>query len=193
MLILLGPGADGYELVLIEKRSDLRSHAGQVAFPGGGIESVDVDPVAAALREAKEEVGVDPASGHGARGAAGGAHPPQRLRRHLGGRLVGGSGRRSSRSTSARWPPCTRWPSRTCSTRPTAAPGCIRAGFSGPAFELGDLYVWGFTAYLLDGLFDLLGWTLPWDTARTTRSRRGSSANASDAVASPGKAMRASR
>jgi hypothetical protein len=41
-------------------------------------------------------------------------------------------------------------------------------GFSGPAFEIGELYVWGFTAYLLDGLFDLLGWTQPWDRERTT-------------------------
>jgi hypothetical protein len=41
-------------------------------------------------------------------------------------------------------------------------------GFSGPAFVLGDLYVWGFTAYLLDGLFDLLEWTRPWDVGRTT-------------------------
>ena len=41
-------------------------------------------------------------------------------------------------------------------------------GFSGPAFLLGDLYIWGFTAYLLDGMFDLLGWTQPWDTSRTS-------------------------
>ena len=33
---------------------------------------------------------------------------------------------------------------------------------------LGELYVWGFTAYLLDGMFELLGWTLPWETERTT-------------------------
>ena len=36
------------------------------------------------------------------------------------------------------------------------------AGFQGPAFVVGDLYIWGFTAYLLDELFDLLGWTRPW-------------------------------
>ena len=41
-------------------------------------------------------------------------------------------------------------------------------GFSGPVFLLGDLYIWGFTAYLLDGMFDLLGWTLPWDETRTS-------------------------
>jgi hypothetical protein len=45
----------------------------------------------------------------------------------------------------------------------------LPGGFSGPAFVLDDLYVWGFTAYLLDGLFDLLGWTVPWDAGLTTQ------------------------
>ena len=40
------------------------------------------------------------------------------------------------------------------------------AGFTGPGFVVGDLFVWGFTAYLLDGLFDLAGWTVPWDATR---------------------------
>ena len=40
------------------------------------------------------------------------------------------------------------------------------AGFSGPGFLVGELFVWGFTAYLLDGLFDLAGWTVPWDGNR---------------------------
>ena len=40
------------------------------------------------------------------------------------------------------------------------------AGFSGPGFVVGDLFIWGFTAYLLDGLFDLAGWTADWDRGR---------------------------
>ena len=36
----------------------------------------------------------------------------------------------------------------------------------GPAFELDDHLVWGFTAILLDVLFDRLGWTEPWDPDR---------------------------
>ena len=38
--------------------------------------------------------------------------------------------------------------------------------YRGPAFEVGDLFVWGFTAMLLSSLFELAGLALPWDTAR---------------------------
>jgi len=44
-----------------ERSPDLRSHSGQVAFPGGKIDPGDSGPAAAALREANEEVSLDPA------------------------------------------------------------------------------------------------------------------------------------
>ena len=49
--------------VILTLRTDqLRNHAGQVAFPGGRIEAEDADATAAALREAQEEIGLDPAA-----------------------------------------------------------------------------------------------------------------------------------
>lgn len=50
---------DGSPLLLYTRRaSTLRRHAGEVSFPGGRIDASDADPLAAALREAEEEVGL---------------------------------------------------------------------------------------------------------------------------------------
>jgi 8-oxo-dGTP pyrophosphatase MutT (NUDIX family) len=62
VLLALSPvsGADDLRLVLVQRRETLRQHAGQVGLPGGAVEPGDADGVAAALREAEEEVGLDP-------------------------------------------------------------------------------------------------------------------------------------
>lgn len=49
-------------LLLTKRSSNLRKHAGQVAFPGGAVDSSDASLIAAALREAQEEVAIPPSS-----------------------------------------------------------------------------------------------------------------------------------
>ncbi len=48
-------------VLLTQRNPDLKDHPGQISFPGGRVEPQDVSPAATALREAEEEVGLDPA------------------------------------------------------------------------------------------------------------------------------------
>ncbi|RVU35884.1 CoA pyrophosphatase [Hwanghaeella grinnelliae] len=60
VLVALVDRPDGFTVLLTQRTDHLRDHAGQISFPGGKIEEHDEDPVATALREAEEEVGLAP-------------------------------------------------------------------------------------------------------------------------------------
>ena len=61
--VLVGviPRAEGASVLLTRRNEALRHHGGQVSFPGGRVEPGDATPLAAALREAAEEVGLQAA------------------------------------------------------------------------------------------------------------------------------------
>ncbi len=166
VLILLSRPVDDYEIVFVEKSADLRSHAGQIAFPGGTMEPDERDPVAAALREAEEEAGIDPASVEVL-----GALPKAHIRR---------SGFDVT-SVIGWWreprPLAPADPFEIQAVHRIGVPTLLDPanrltwelpnGYRGPAFVIGELFIWGFTAYLLDGMFDLLSWSRPWDDTVT--------------------------
>jgi 8-oxo-dGTP pyrophosphatase MutT (NUDIX family) len=61
VLVGLVDRIEGPALLLTQRTDHLRDHAGQICFPGGRIEAGDESAAAAALREAEEEIGLDPA------------------------------------------------------------------------------------------------------------------------------------
>jgi 8-oxo-dGTP pyrophosphatase MutT (NUDIX family) len=164
VLILFGEGPSGPDLLLIEKSAHLRSHAGQPAFPGGGVDPEDDFPVGTALREAQEEAGIDPA---GVRVVATLAElylpPSDRLVVPVVGwwddpREVA-VGDPDEVARVARVPladlvdPANRYRLR------------HPMGYVGPAFCVADMEVWGFTAGLLDAILEAAGLAQPWDTS----------------------------
>jgi len=61
VLVALTDGPDGAEVLLTRRAEHLSSHRGEMSFPGGRLDDGET-PLAAALREANEEVGLDPAA-----------------------------------------------------------------------------------------------------------------------------------
>jgi 8-oxo-dGTP pyrophosphatase MutT (NUDIX family) len=61
VLVPLVDRPEGMHVLLTQRATHLKNHAGQVSFPGGRVEPTDAGPWEAALREAREEIGLDPA------------------------------------------------------------------------------------------------------------------------------------
>ncbi len=60
VLIPIIEHAQSLSVLLTQRSADLKNHAGQISFPGGGMEAVDTDITQTALRETHEEVGIGP-------------------------------------------------------------------------------------------------------------------------------------
>lgn len=168
VLLLVGP-VEGdparQDVVLTERAHDMRSHAGQVAFPGGSLDPGE-DAVAAALREAEEEVGLDPTSvdvvtvlpelymshrDFGITPVVAWWHRPHPLR------VV--EPREVASIVRAPLDELADADARFTVTHPS--------GYRGPGFDADGLLVWGFTAGVLSRFLSLAGLERPWDTGRT--------------------------
>jgi 8-oxo-dGTP pyrophosphatase MutT (NUDIX family) len=61
VLVALVDRPEGLSVLLTQRASQLVNHAAQISFPGGRLEETDADVAGAAVREAQEEIGLDPA------------------------------------------------------------------------------------------------------------------------------------
>jgi 8-oxo-dGTP pyrophosphatase MutT (NUDIX family) len=155
------------DVLLLERAHTLGSHPGQVAFPGGSIDAEET-PVQAALREAVEETGLD-ADGVEVLGMLqelGLAHSNFLVAPVLGWWRSPSPVRVVDYAESAQ---VFRVPVRDLLDPDNRVMATVhRAGrtFDSPAFTVNGVVVWGFTGIVLNGLFEQLGWAVPWDRSR---------------------------
>ena len=164
VLVLFGDGPEGPDLLLTERAHTMRSQPGQVSFPGGSTDDGE-DAVATALREAQEETGLDPDGvdvfavlpriwlpprnfavapvlaywDHPSDVRVVNEHEVHAVFRTPVETLLDPANRFSVRHP---------------------------LGWNGPGWMIGpdrDVLLWGFTAGILDALFDHVGWTREWD------------------------------
>jgi 8-oxo-dGTP pyrophosphatase MutT (NUDIX family) len=162
VLMLFGYDGHGPDVLLLRRADTLGSHPGQVAFPGGGAEPGDDGPVGTAVREAVEEVGLDPS----------GVRPLALLPRLI----VPVSGFRVT-PVLAHWTD----PSAVRAVDPAETAAVARVPISmlvdphnrlrvrhpsgrvTPAYLAPGMLIWGFTAGVLTVLLGLAGWDRPRD------------------------------
>ena len=176
VLVLLGeqPGT-GPDVLILQRAATLRNHAGQPAFPGGAADPGDADAAATALREANEEVGLDPATASVLT-----LLPPLYL----------------PVSSFVVTPVLAWWhaPHRVYPRQPAEVESVARvpvaelvdpanrirvrhpSGWIGDAFDVRGMLVWGFTAGIISTLLDLAGWSRPWNPQRIMELPRSSAA-----------------
>jgi len=162
--MLFGEGTAGPDLLLTQRSATMRSHAGQPAFPGGASDPGE-DAITAALREGQEETGLVPESVLPVALFPDLYLPPSGflVRPVLGYWREPGAVRAVDPAETAA---VARVP--VAELADPANRGLVwhPSGFVGPAFEVADLVVWGFTAGLVDTLLELGGWTVAWDQNR---------------------------
>jgi 8-oxo-dGTP pyrophosphatase MutT (NUDIX family) len=147
-------------VLLTVRSAELTHHAGQVSFPGGGIEAGET-PTMAACREAEEEVGLATAAVHVI-----GELPPSRIdvSRFAVRAVVGWwDGQAHLTANPAEVAAIAHLPVSHLADPDHRFTWLHPRGATGPGFEADDLFIWGFTAFVLDALLTAGSWSQDWD------------------------------
>lgn len=158
----LGGMPEAADVLLTQRASTMRQHRGQVAFPGGAADPGDDGPVGTALREAQEETGLDPS------GVLPLAVLPEIFIPPSGFDVTPVLAYWENPTTvsiqdSGEVGRVARVPLRTLLDPDNRFQVRHVAGYQGPAFVVDGMLIWGFTAGVLAGLFEVSGWEIPWD------------------------------
>jgi|SRR5690554_4976373 len=164
-----GPVARELDVLLQRRSATMSHHAGQISFPGGGVDPTDIDASHAAVREAVEETGLDPS----------------------GVEVLGTLPEFGISASMNLVTPVLGWWQRVSevaavdhreavdvfrmpvadllapANRVTLLMQWEGKEYRSPAFQVGETLVWGFTALVLDRMFTELGWAVPWDHQKT--------------------------
>ncbi|MCF4005746.1 CoA pyrophosphatase [Corynebacterium uropygiale] len=170
LLMFSGESWEDGQLLLTHRSPSMRSHAGQVAFPGGRVDPGDRDVIDTALREAAEETGLDRAGvtplltlpdAHTHRGAS---VSPVLAWSPTPGRVWAASPEETDHVFYCSLPELVRPENRLMVGRRHPRTG---APWRGPAFWAEGYLVWGFTAGVLAGVLAAGGWEDAWDRDTT--------------------------
>lgn len=168
VLVLLGEDDTANpDVLLTQRHAGLRSHAGQVSFPGGSVDDTDTGPIHTAMREAQEEMLIDPTqvepvallpelwippSGFAVTTVLGWWKQPSAV--------TIGSPAEVAAAQRIRVSDLANPDNRVWVTHPI--------GFTGPGFVVNNMFIWGFTAIVLDKLMTLGEWDTEWQTHAET-------------------------
>ncbi|MEL4503626.1 CoA pyrophosphatase [Luteococcus sp. H138] len=164
--VLIMIGEDELDLTFTERSETMRKHPGQISFPGGALDAGE-SAVQAALREAHEEIGLAPS-----RAKVLGQLPPAHVAASafdVKGIVATWDGQAQDAITPinpAEVAAIHRYPIRDLADPAHRLTAEIPSGYRGPAFVMDEIFIWGFTAHLVDCVLDLGGWQRPWDHDR---------------------------
>ncbi len=165
VLVLFGPREDFGEVVIIERATHLKAHPGQPAFPGGRVEEGDISLAQTALREAREEIGLDSNSVE----------------------ILGELPQLWIPPSNFKVTPVLAWwqtphdlvnidPNEVQAVHRVALNDLINPanrmrvrhvnGSFGPGFDVESMLIWGFTGGLISRLIDIAGWATAWDDSK---------------------------